>query len=127
MVRCFGTRARVRARERRCWRVDTPAARGPQPSIRGRTHPFAPGLSSIRRAGTCSIGTPKRPASSASLSSATARNSSGRHQQRAGEALRPPLVERPLLEPGRHLEGVQRERAGEAHQRMILLQLGQLH
>jgi hypothetical protein len=31
----------------------------------------------------------------------------GRHQQRPAEALRPPLIERALLEPGSHLEGVQ--------------------
>ena len=48
-----------------------------------------------------------------------------RHQQRPGERLRPPLVERPLLEPSGHPEGVQRQSAGETHQRVTLLKLRQ--
>jgi hypothetical protein len=49
-----------------------------------------------------------------------------RHQQRAGEPLRPPLIERPQLEPGGHLEGGQRQSAGQAHQRLPLPELPEL-
>jgi hypothetical protein len=87
--------------------------------------PFAGGRGSTRRAGTWSIGTPKRWASPASVASATARNgSAGISSARAKRSARP-WSNGPGSSPGGDLEGVQRQRACEAHQRVTLLQLRQ--
>jgi hypothetical protein len=87
----------------------------PGSSVTRRPEPVAPARGARRaRAG------PARPARQSArparyCSGRRRSGPGGRHKQRRGEALRSPLVERSLLQPDGHLEGVQRQRAGEAH------------
>lgn len=114
--------ARTRARDSSCCPGRAARAKAAQPSIRRRTdprplrtqldpprgelldrHPEALGELGIALVGDCED-------TSAGINN----------------ALLPGLVERPLAEAGRHLEGVQHERISKPHQRVTLVQLRQL-